>query len=71
MYLTNMEIVKSIGFGIYLYSMFIYLKELFEGIRYDRPKMLSEWFWYAIFFLGSCVPILNTIVAYQIIKPKK
>ena len=71
MYLTNMEIVKSVAFGIYLYSMFIYQKELLADFKYNKPKVFSEYFWYAVLFIGGLVPILNTIVGCYIIKSKK
>ena len=71
MYLTNMEIVKSVAFGIYLYSMFIYQKELLAEAIDDRPKVFSEYFWYTILFIGGLVPVLNTIVGCYIIKSKK
>ena len=71
MYLTNMEIVKATGLAIYLYSMFIYLKELFEDFKDNKPKVFSEYFWYAIMLVGTFAPVLNTIVGYYIIKSDK
>ena len=71
MYLTNIEIVKVVGLVIYLYSMFIYLKELLAEAIDDRPKVFSEYFWYTILFIGGLVPVLNTIVSVIIIKNNK
>ena len=71
MYLTNMEIVKLVGLVIYLYSMFIYLKELFADFKDNKPKVFSEYFWYVLLLVGGFVPVLNTIVGYYIIKSDK
>ena len=71
MYLTNIEILKSIAFGIYLYSLVIYLKELFIDFKDEKPKVFSEWFWYTILLIGGFVPVLNTVVGYYIIKTEK
>lgn len=68
MYLTNMEIVKAIALGLYLYSMFIYLKELFADFKNNKPKVFSEYFWYVLLLVGGFVPVLNTIVSIIIIK---
>ena len=57
MNLTNIEVMKSIAFGIYLYSLVIYLKELFAEFKDEKPKVFSEWFWY--------------IICYQIYKSNK
>ena len=71
MYLTNEGIIKSIAFGIYLYSLTIYLKELFRDFKDEKPKVFSEWFWYVMLLIGGFAPILNTIVCYQIYKSNK
>ena len=63
-----MEIAKSVLLAVYLYSMFIYLKELITDIMEDKPKRLSDRFQYLALFIGGFVPILNTVVTYHIIK---
>ena len=71
MHLTNMEMVNTIGYVIYAMSLFVYLKELLKGFKYDRPKVFSEWLCYVILLIGGFVPVLNTVVSYQIIKTEK
>ena len=71
MHLTNIEVMKSIAFGIYLYSLVIYLKELFAEFKDEKPKVFSEWFWYVILLIGGFAPIFNTIICYQIYKSNK
>ena len=63
-----MEIAKSVLLAVYLYSMFIYLNELITDIMEDKPKRLSDRFQYLALFIGGLVPVLNTVVAYHIIK---
>jgi len=63
-----MEIAKSVLLAVYLYSMFIYLRELITDIIEDKPKRLSECISYLALFMGGFVPILNTIVGCYIIK---
>ena len=71
MHLTNIEMVKIVMLVIYAMSLFVYLKELFKGFKYDRPKVFSEWLCYLILLIGAFVPVLNTVVSYQIIKTEK
>ena len=71
MYLTNMEIVKVIALVIYLYSFVIYSKQLFEDLRQDGPKILSEWLGFILVLVGAFTPILNTYVTIQIMKFKR
>tara|TARA_R110002050_G_scaffold294193_1_gene451666 strand:+ start:199 stop:426 length:228 start_codon:yes stop_codon:yes gene_type:complete len=71
MNLTSIEIVKIIMLVIYAMSLFVYLRELLEDLKDNRPKVFSEWFWYVAILIGAFVPALNTIVCYQIIKKHK
>tara|TARA_R110000737_G_C14247256_1_gene425952 strand:+ start:207 stop:422 length:216 start_codon:yes stop_codon:yes gene_type:complete len=71
MHLTNKEILDIVALAIYLYSMFIYLKELFADFKKNKPKVFSEYFWYVILLVGGFIPVLNTIVGYYIIKSKR
>ena len=71
MHLTNIEMVKIVMLVIYAMSLFVYLKELLEDLKDNRPKVFSEWFWYVAILIGAFVPALNTIVCYQIIKKHK
>ena len=70
MYLTNMEMVKIVGFVIYFYSMFLYLVEMLKEVKDDRPKFFSEWIGFFVVSIGAFTPILNTIVAVIILKMK-
>lgn len=70
MHLTNMEMVKIVGFVIYFYSMFLYLVEMLKEIKDDKPKFFSEWIGFFAVSLGAFFPILNTIVAVIILKIK-
>tara|TARA_R110002050_G_scaffold53609_1_gene121844 strand:- start:188 stop:412 length:225 start_codon:yes stop_codon:yes gene_type:complete len=69
--ITNIEMVKIVMIVIYAMSSFVYLKELFLDFKYDRPKLFSEWFCYVMLLIGGFVPVLNTVVSYQIIKKQK
>ena len=69
--ITNIEMVKIVMLVIYAMSSFVYLKELFKDFKNDRPKVFSEWFWYVMLLIGGFVPVLNTVVSYQIIKTEK
>ena len=71
MHLTNIEMVKIVMLVIYAMSSFVYLKELFADFKDNKPKVFSEWFWYVILLIGGFVPVLNTVVSYQIIKTEK
>ena len=71
MNLTNIEMVKIVMFVIYAMSSFVYLKELFEDFKDNKPKVFSEWFCYVMLLIGGFVPVLNTVVSYQIIKTEK
>ena len=37
----------------------------------NKPKVFSEWIWYVVILIGGFVPVLNTVVSYQIIKKHK
>jgi hypothetical protein len=69
--ITNIEMVKIVMIVIYAMSSFVYLKELFLDFKNDRPKVFSEWFYYVMLLIGGFVPVLNTVVSYQIIKTEK
>ena len=69
--ITNIEMVKIVMLVIYAMSSFVYLRELLEDLKDNRPKVFSEWFWYVAILIGAFVPALNTIVCYQIIKKHK
>ena len=71
MNLTNIEMVKIVMLVIYAMSLFVYLRELLEDLKNEKPKVFSEWFWYVMLLIGAFVPALNTIVCYQIIKKHK
>ena len=71
MHLTNMEMVNTIGYVIYAMSLVIYMMELFTDFKDNKPKVFSEWFWYSLLAVGGLVPVLNTVVSYQIIKTEK
>ena len=71
MHLTNIEMVKIVMLVIYAMSSFVYLKELFEDFKDNKPKVFSEWIWYVVILIGGFVPALNTVVSYQIIKKHK
>ena len=71
MHLTNMEMVNTIGYVIYAMSLVIYMTELFTDFKDNKPKVFSEWFWYSLLAVGGLVPVLNTVVSYQIIKTEK
>ena len=71
MHLTNIEMVKIVMLVIYAMSLFVYLRELLEDLKNEKPKVFSEWFWYVMLLIGGFVPVLNTVVSYQIIKTEK
>ena len=71
MHLTNIEMVKIVMLVIYAMSLFVYLRELLEDLKNEKPKVFSEWFWYVMLLIGGFVPVLNTVVSYQIIKKHK
>ena len=71
MNLTSIGLVEIIILVIYAMSLFVYLRELFEDLKDEKPKVFSEWFWYIAILIGAFVPVLNTIVCYQIIKKYK
>ena len=71
MHLTNIDMVKIIICILYACSGIVYLKELFLDFKDERPKVFSECFWYVLLLIGGFVPVLNTIVSYQIIKREK
>ena len=71
MHLTNIEMVNTIGYVIYAMSLVIYMMELFTDFKDNKPKVFSEWFWYSLLAVGGLVPVLNTVVSYQIIKTEK
>jgi|TARA_R110000796_G_scaffold82088_2_gene180444 hypothetical protein len=52
-------------------SSYVYIKELIEDLKEERPKVFSEWFWYIVLVIGGFVPVLNTVVCYKIIKTHK
>ena len=62
-----METLKAIALAIYIYSSVVYLKELLEDFKTDKPKVFSEISWYSILFIGGLIPILNTCVTISIL----
>jgi hypothetical protein len=61
-------ILNIVACIVYVCSGIIYLVELLQGFRKDRPKVLSEWLWYIMLLIGGFVPGVNTIASYKIIK---
>tara|TARA_R110000751_G_scaffold69676_2_gene141389 strand:+ start:1051 stop:1284 length:234 start_codon:yes stop_codon:yes gene_type:complete len=68
MHLTNTEIFKVVGFVIYFFSMFIYLKQLYEDLKNETPYYFREWIGFILVMIGAFTPVLNTVVAYLIAK---
>ena len=71
MNIASIEILKIVMFVIYFMSSYVYIKELIEDLKEERPKVFSEWFWYIVLVIGGFVPVLNTVVCYKIIKTHK